>query len=337
MHDCLNFMASGRRAAAIAAATVVLGAWSAPAAYAQGEEPYPSRPIRLVVGYAPGGGTDIMARLIGKYIGTELGQPVVVDNKPGAGQNIAATYVARAPADGYTLFLSSSATAVNVSLYRKLDYDPVKSFAPVAVFGQSPNLLVVPASLGVKTVEEFVALAKKTGEDGINFSSSGVGSSQHLAGEQFRQETGIKASHVPYKGSAPSIVAVLSSEVQYTFINIPSVMAVKANDKLKVLAITSARRSPVMPEVPTMTEIGMPNMTMAAWYGVLAPAGTPEAIVNRLNAAINKAVADPAFRTRMQSEGAETMAESPEFFRRFLAADIARWRQVVKAGNVSAD
>ena len=142
---------------------------------------------------------------------------------------------------------------------------------------------------------------------------------------------------MPYKGSAPSIVAVLSSEVQYTFINIPSVMAVKANDKLKVLAITSARRSPVMPEVPTMTEIGMPNMTMAAWYGVLAPAGTPAAIVNRLNAAINKAVADPAFRTRMQSEGAETMAESPEFFRRFLAADIARWRQVVKAGNVSAD
>lgn len=321
---------------AMAAATLLAG-MVAGGALAQGGGAYPSKPIHLVVGYAPGGGTDIMARLIGQRIGTELGQPVVVENKPGAGQNIAASYVARSPADGYTLFLSSSALAVNISLYSKLDYDPIKSFAPIAVFGQSPNLMVVPSSLNVKTVDEFVAYAKSHEATGVNFSSSGAGSSQHLGGELFRQETGIKASHVPYKGSAPSIVAILSSEVQYTFINIPSVMAVKSNNRLRVLAITSAKRSPLMPAVPTMAEAGMPHMTMAAWYGVLAPAGTPDAVVNRLNAAINKAVADPAFRERMQTEGAETMAESPEYFRKFLADDIARWRQVVTAGNVKAE
>nr|WP_315593460.1 tripartite tricarboxylate transporter substrate binding protein [uncultured Cupriavidus sp.] len=320
-----------------AAVCLAIPAMVTASAHAQGEGPYPSKPIHLVVGYAPGGGTDIMARLIGQHIGTALGQPVVVDNKPGAGQNIAASYVARSPADGYTLFLSSSALAVNISLYSKLDYDPIKSFAPVAVFGQSPNLMVVPSALGVSTVSEFVAYAKKKGADGVNFSSSGAGSSQHLGGELFRQETGIKASHVPYKGSAPSIVAILSNEVQYTFINIPSVMAVKSNDRLRVLAITSAKRSPLMPNVPTMTEAGMPHMTMAAWYGILAPAGTPAPIVARLNAAINKAVADPAFRARMQTDGAETMSESPEYFKRFLADDIARWREVVKAGNVKVE
>ncbi|SDB98285.1 Tripartite-type tricarboxylate transporter, receptor component TctC [Cupriavidus sp. YR651] len=319
-----------------AAAAIVMSGWAATGARAQGEAAYPSKPIHLVVGYAPGGGTDIMARLIGQHIGVALGQPVVVENKPGAGQNIAASYVARSPADGYTLFLSSSALAVNISLYNKLDYDPVKSFAPVAVFAQSPNLMVVPASLGVSTVDEFVAYAKK-GAQGVNFSSSGAGSSQHLGGELFRQETGIQASHVPYKGSAPSIVAILSGEVQYTFINIPSVMAVKSNNRMRVLAITSAKRSPLMPNVPTMAEAGMPHMTMAAWYGVLAPAGTPPQIVNRLNAAINKAVADPAFRERMQTEGAETMADSPDYFKRFLADDIARWRQVVKTGNVKVE
>ncbi|MGO4280691.1 MULTISPECIES: tripartite tricarboxylate transporter substrate-binding protein [Cupriavidus] len=316
------------------AVAVAMAGMAATGAHAQGEGPYPSKPIHLVVGYAPGGGTDIMARLIGQQIGIALGQPVVVENKPGAGQNIAASYVARQPADGYTLFLSSSALAVNISLYNKLDYDPIKSFAPVAVFGQSPNLMVVPASLGVSSVSEFVAYAKKKNDDGVNFSSSGAGSSQHLGGELFRQETGIKASHVPYKGSAPSIVAILSGEVQYTFINIPSVMAVKSNNRMRVLAITSASRSPLMPDVPTMVEAGMPHMTMAAWYGVLAPAGTPAPIINRLNAAINKAVSDPAFRERMRSEGAETMMESPDYFKRFLADDIARWHKVVKAGNV---
>lgn len=323
---------SKRIAAAVA---IALSGLAVTGVQAQEKGSYPSKPIHLVVGYAPGGGTDIMARLIGKQIGDELGQPVIVENKPGAGQNIAATYVARQPADGYTLFLSSNALAVNISLYKNLDYDPVKSFAPVAVFGQSPNLMVVPASIGVKSVAEFIAYAKKADANGVNFSSSGAGSSQHLGGELFRQETGIKASHVPYKGSAPSIVAILSGEVQYTFINIPSVMATKSSDRMRVLAITSAKRSSLMPDVPTMTEAGMPQMTMAAWYGVLAPAGTPAPIVNRINAAINKAVTDPAFRERMRTEGAETMAESPDYFKQFLVKDIARWRDVVKAGNVS--
>jgi tripartite-type tricarboxylate transporter receptor subunit TctC len=307
----------------------LLSAAGAPAA----DEAWPSKPIRMVVGYAPGGGTDILARLMGQRLASELGQTVIIDNKPGAGQNIGASFVARAPADGYTLFLSSSALAINVSLYNNLDYDPIRSFVPVAMFGQSPNLMVVPASLGVKSVAEFVAYAKKN-ENKINFSSSGAGSSQHLGGEMFKQQAGIQASHIAYRGSAPSITAILGGEVQYTFINIPSVTPLMKSDKLRVLAITSDKRSPVLPEVPTMAEAGMPGMVMAAWYGILAPAGTPPAVVERLNAAVNQAVADPGFRAQMEKQGAEPISRTPAYFARFLAEDIARWAPVVKTGDV---
>lgn len=324
--DKRNLLATALAAAALA----TVGAAHA------GDAPYPSKPIRLVVGYAPGGGTDIMARLIGQRLAIELGQPVVIENKPGAGQNIAATQVARAPADGYTLFLSSSALAINGSLYNSLDYDPVKSFAPVAVFGQSPNLMVVPRALGVNSVAEFVAYAKKNPEH-INFSSSGAGSSQHLGGELFRQEASIKATHIAYRGSAPSVQAVLAAEVQYTFVNIPSVMALLSSDKLKVLAITSNKRSALLPDVPTMAEAGMPRMQMAAWYGVLAPVGTPAAVVTRLGAAINHAIRDPAFRAQMEKQGAEPIEETPAYFARFLSEDIARWQPVVKASGIKPE
>lgn len=300
------------------------------------DDGYPSKPIRLLVGYAPGGGTDIMARLIGRSLSEELGQSVVIENRPGAGQNIAATYVARAPADGYTLFLGSPAFAINISLYKSLNYDPVKSFTPVALFGQSPNLLVVPDSLGVNNIAEFVAYTQEKGRR-INFSSSGVGSSQHLGGEMFRQQAGIEARHIPYRGSSLSIQAILSDEVHYTFINIPSVMPLLSSQKLRVLATTSDKRSPLLPNVPTMAEAGMPRMQMASWYGVLAPIGTPAAVVARLNTAINKAVRNADFRKQMDRQGADPTESTPASFARFLDEDISRWRSVIKAGNVSAE
>ena len=300
------------------------------------DDGYPSKPIRLLVGYAPGGGTDIMARLLGRSLSVELGQSVIIENKPGAGQNIAATYVARAPADGYTLFLGSPAFAINVSLYKSLDYDPVKSFAPVAMFGQSPNLLIVPQSLGVNTVAEFLAYSKQNARR-INFSSSGVGSSQHLGGEMFRQESGIEARHIPYRGSAPSIQAILSDEVHYTFTNIPTATPLLSSQKLRVLAITSDKRSPLLPNVPTMAEVGMPRMQMATWYGILAPVGTPAALVLRLNTAINKVVRNADFRVQMDRQGADPSESTPAAFASFLAEDIDRWRSVIKAGNISAE
>lgn len=304
-----------------------------PTAWAQNSAvDYPNKPIKMIVGYAPGGGTDIMARLIGQQISAALGQTVVVENRPGAGQNIANSLVARAAPDGYSLLLSSSAMAVNVSLYPKLDYDPVKSFTPVAVFAQSPNVLVVPAALNVNTVAEFVDYAKKH-PGKVNFSSSGAGSTQHLAAEMFKQTVGIDATHVPYKGSGPSILAVQSGDVHFTFINIPSVTPMLNGGKIKVLAITSDHRSPVLPDVPTMAEAGVQGMEVSAWYGVLAPAGTPRDVVGKLAASINKAVDDKAFRAQLETGGAEPIRASSDYFVKFLADDIARWKKVIQESD----
>jgi tripartite-type tricarboxylate transporter receptor subunit TctC len=308
----------------------------APVAHAQNSATYPNKPVKLIVGYAPGGGTDIMARLIGQQIAGSLGESVVVENRPGAGQNIANSLVARAANDGYTLLLSSSALAVNGSLYPKLDYDPVKSFEPVAMFAQSPNVLAVPASLGVSTVKEFIDYAKKH-PGKVNFSSSGAGSTQHLAAEMFKQTVGIAATHVPYKGSGPSILAVQSGDVHYTFINIPSVTPMLNGGRIKVLAITSDTRSPVLPDVPTMAEAGVAGMDVSAWYGILAPAGTPRPVIDKLNASINQAVAAKDFRAQLEQAGAEPLNGTPADFTRFLAEDIARWKQVIQTSGTRID
>jgi tripartite-type tricarboxylate transporter receptor subunit TctC len=260
----------------------------------------------------------------------------VVENRPGAGQNIAASLVAKAPRDGYTLLMSSSALAVNASLYRNLDHDAIRSFAPVAVFAQAPNLMVVPRALGVETVQQFIDYARAN-PDKVNFSSSGSGSTQHLAGELLQQQTGLKMKHIPYRGSAPSLTAIASNETQVTFINIPSVQPLLAGDKLRALAITSDRRSPLLPNVPTMAEAGVKGMVMAAWYGVLAPAGTPAAVVDKLHAAINKAVRDPAFRRQVEGSGAETIEETPAYFAKFLQDDVARWRPVIQAADIKPE
>ena len=297
---------------------------------------YPSKPIKMVVGYAPGGGSDIMGRLIAQQMGEALGQQIVVENRAGAAQNIAAEYVAKSPHDGYTLFLSSAALGINISLYAKLNYDPVKDFAPIAVFATSPNLLLVHPSFPGRNLKEFIAVAKKN-PGRLNFSSSGSGSSQHLSGEMLKIEIGVDMTHIPYKGSAPSMTALASGEVDFSFNNIPSAQPLLTPGRVRALAITSEKRSPLLPDLPTMTQSGLPGFVTATWYGVLAPAGTPVEIVNALNAVVVKAVQKEDFRARLAQTGADPITESPDYFRRLLAEEITRWSKVVKASKAKPE
>ena len=297
---------------------------------------FPVKPIKMVVGYAPGGGSDIMGRLIAQQITEAMGQQVVVENRAGAAQNVAAEYVAKAPADGYTLFMSSAALGVNVSLYPKLNYDPVKDFAPVAVFSTSPNLLLVHPSFPARNVREFIAVAKKN-PNKLNFSSSGSGSTQHLSGELLNLMIGVKMTHIPYKGSAPSMTALASGEVDFSFNNIPASQPLMTPGRIRALAITSAKRSPLLPELPTMIEGGLPGFVTETWYGVLMPAGTPADVINALNAVIVKAVQKDDFRARLAQMGADPIAESPEYFRKMLLQEIERWGKVVRASKAKPE
>jgi len=321
-----------KRIALLVAASVAV-----PAAYAQAPATkYPVKPIRMIVGYAPGGGSDVMGRLIGQQITEALGQQVVVENRPGAAQNVAAEYVARQPADGYTIFMSSAAHGINVSLYAKINYDPVKDFAPIAVFATSPNLLLVHPSFPAKTVKEFIAVARKH-PGGLNFSSAGVGSSQHLSGEMLKVMIGSPMVHIPYKGSAPSLNGLAGGEVDFAFNNIPSGQPLMAGGRLRALGITSAKRSPLLPELPTMIEGGLPGFVTETWYGLLVPAATPRPIIDILNGVAVKAVQRPEFRERMASMGADPIAETPEYFARYLAAEIDRWAKVIRAAKAKAE
>jgi len=297
---------------------------------------FPAKPIRMVVGYAPGGGSDIMGRLMAQQITEALGQQVIVENRPGAAQNVAAELVAKSPADGYTLFLSSAALGINVSLYSKINYDPIKDFAPVAVFATSPNLLVVHPSFPARSVKEFVAVAKKN-PGKLNFSSSGSGSTQHLSGELLKLKIGVDMTHIPYKGSAPSMTALASGEVDFSFNNIPAAQPLMTPGRIRALGITSAKRSPLLPELPTLIEGGLPGFITQTWYGVLAPAGTPGAVINTLNAVVVKAIQKDDFRARIAQTGADTITETPEYFRKMLKEEIDRWAIVVKASKAKAE
>ncbi len=299
-------------------------------AFAQ-EAKYPVKPVRMVVGYAPGGGSDIMGRLIATQITEAMGQQVIVENRAGMAQNIAAEFVAKAPADGYTLFLSSAALGVNVTLYPKLNYDPVKDFAPVAVFATSANLLLVHPSLPAKSVKEFIAVVKKN-PGKLNYSSSGSGSTQHLSGEMLKLMIKGDFIHIPYKGTGPSLIALASGEVEFSFSNIPAAQPLM--HKMRALGITSEKRSALLPELPTMIEAGLPGFVTQTWYGVLVPRGTPVSVINALNSVIVKAVQKEEFRTRLAQMGADPIAESPDYFRKMLGEEIERWGKVVKASGI---
>jgi tripartite-type tricarboxylate transporter receptor subunit TctC len=316
------------RIAALSAAALV----AAPSVQAQA---YPSKPIRLVVGFTPGGGVDINARLLAPKLTEYLGQNVIVENRPGAGTNIANEFVARSAPDGYTLLVNTAAVAINLSLYKKVNYE-AKDFAPISVFSQSPNILTVHPSLPVKHVRDLIALAKSK-PGAMNFSSAGSGTTQHLTGELFKLRTGTNIVHVPYKGSAPSLTALLGGEVEMTFANIPAISSHVKVKRLRALANAGTKRSDQMPEVPTLRESGVSGVEVVVWYGVLAPAATPREIVNTLSNAIAKAARSPETRQRLIDQGAEPVGSSPDEFSKLLREELTRWAEVVKISGARAD
>src|SRR5258708_4861447 len=296
---------------------------------------YPSRPIRFIVGFATGGGVDINARLLAARMSELLGQQVIVENKPGAGTNIANEYVAKSAPDGYTLLFNSSAFAVNLALYKNPPY-ALRDFAPVAVFSQSVNLLVVSASLPARTVQELVALAKER-PGSLNYSSAGAGTTQHMAAELFKLRTGTNIVHVPYKGSAPALTALIAGEVQLSFSNTVAIHQHVRSGRLRALAVAGPRRTDVLPDVPTMREAGVESVEVQLWFGLLAPAGTPREIVQLLAANVTKAGHAPDLRQKMIDQGADPVGNTPDEFQRQLDREVASWLEVVKVSGAKAD
>jgi tripartite-type tricarboxylate transporter receptor subunit TctC len=296
---------------------------------------YPSRPVRLIVFYAAGGGNDIIARLMGQWLSERLGQSFVVENRPGGGGNLGTEYVVRAAADGYTLLLSSSANVVNTSLYDKLDFDFVRDIAPVASISYEPNIMVVNPSVPAKTVPEFIAYAKAT-PGTINFASAGIGSSQHMSGEMFKMMAGIDMTHVPFRGTAPALTSLLGGQVQVMFASMPAALPYIRADKLRALGVTIAKRSDVLPDVPSVSEF-LPGFDAAVYYGIGAPKNTPPEIVDRLNKEINAGLADPQFKARLVELGSMVLPGSPADFGKFIANETDKWAKVVKFAHIKAE
>jgi tripartite-type tricarboxylate transporter receptor subunit TctC len=296
---------------------------------------YPVRPVRLVVGFTPGGGVDINARLLGVKLAELLGQQVIVDNKPGAGTNIANEHVAKSTPDGYTLLFNSSAFAINLALYRNPPY-ALRDFAGVSVFSESVNLLVVASSLPARSVQDLVALARAR-PGALNYSSAGAGTSQHLAAELFKLRTGTDIVHVPYKGSAPALTALIAGEVQLSFSNTVAINQHVRGGRLRALAVAGARRTELMPDVPTMKEAGVEGVEVPLWFGLLAPAATPREVVSTLAAAVARSAHSPEIRKKLVEQGADPVGNSPEEFDRRLRDDVARWIEVVKVSGARAD
>jgi tripartite-type tricarboxylate transporter receptor subunit TctC len=296
---------------------------------------YPSKPIRLVVGFTPGGGVDINARLLASKLPEYLGQPVIVENRPGAGTNIANEFVAKSAPDGYTLLMATPVVLINMALYPKLPYDTLRDLSGVSVFSASPNIMVVGAAVPAHDLAQLLALARaRPGE--LNYSSAGSGSTQHLSGALFRARTGIDMVHVPYKGSAPALTALISGDVQLSFSNIPAIRAHVVSGRLRPLASTGSKRSELMPDVPTMREAGI-DVDVTVWYGVLAPAATPRAVIDKLAAAVSRAAHAPDIRQRLIEQGAEPVGNTPDEFNRMLRAEIVTWADAVKSSGARAD
>lgn len=323
-------MMRGSFVAAVLSAVLSLGAQGA---YA---ETYPSHPIRLVVPYAAGGGVDIVARSVGQKVSTLLGQPVIVDNKPGASTNIGMDAVAKAQPDGYTLLMASNSLATNGSLFAKLPFDPARDFTPVARIGFAPLVLVVPAKTGPASLQALIAQAKAK-PDALNYGSAGNGSSGHLASELFKDAAGIEALHVPYKGGAPAITDLLGGRLSFMVINPLEVLSHLKAGTLRALAVASEHRSPMLPDVPTMREQGVSNANATVWWGLIAPAKTPAPIVHALNDAVNKALADPAVRQQLSQMGVTMTPGSSQAFADFVRAETSTWTAVIKKAGVTAD
>jgi tripartite-type tricarboxylate transporter receptor subunit TctC len=297
---------------------------------------YPNRPVRLVVPFPPGGGSDTLARILGPKLSEALGQQVVIDNRPGAGANIGAEVAAKTPPDGYTLLMGNVAHAINVSLYSKLNYDLVRDFAPVSLLASTPNIVVVHPSVPVRSVKELIALAKaRPGQ--LDVASSGAGSSAHLAGELFNSLAGTKMNHVPYKGGGPAVIALVGGQVSVGFATTPSVIQHVKSGKLRGLAVTSAKRSPSTPELPTVSEAGLKGYEAGTWYGMLVPAGTPKDVISRLHAESVKLLALADVKQRLDATGFESIGTTPEQFGAYIRSEVEKWGKVVRAAGVRVE
>lgn len=313
---------------------VGLCAATVPPAQAQG---YLNKPITLVVPFTPGGTTDIIGRIVADGLGKRLGQPLVVDNRGGAGGNIGAAAVAQAKPDGYTLLLGYNGTnAINPSLYKKLSWDPLKSFDPISMVARVNNVVIVHPSLPIQTLPDLVAYAKAhPGE--LNYGSAGAGSIFHLAGEMFQQITGVRMAHVPYKGAAPALTDLMGGQVQVMFSTIPAALPFIKAGKLRAIAVTGPQRSPLFPELPTAGEAGYPSMVVDSWFAVFAPKGLPADAQAGLNKALREVVSDPAIAKKMAEQGAQTMDSTPAELTERLTKDIRSWGAIVNSAKVSLD
>lgn len=316
----------------VAGLAAAVSLFAAPAASAA----YPEKPIRLIVGFSAGGTTDVVARVLGKEVGEALGQPVVVENRPGAGSNIAAEAVARAEPDGYTLLMVAVTSAINHTLYKNLSFNLVDDFTPIALAVQVPNVLVVHPDVKANSVAELVDLLNAN-PGKYNFASSGSGTSIHMAGELFKLRAGVDVAHIPYKGSANAVTDLIGGQVEYMFDNMPSAWPHVESGKLRALAVTTAARSETAPDLPTMQESGFPDFDVSSWFGVIGPKGMPEDVVNTLNKAIRDALAKPEVRERLRGLGAVPADTSPQEFGQFIKTEVETWGPVVEASGARVD
>ena len=312
---------------------VLLALWAAGAS----AQTYPSKPVRLVVPFPAGGSLDVVARAIGSKLSEAWGQPVVIDNRPGAGGNIGADLVAKSPPDGYTILEGALSThAVNVSLYSRMPYDPVRDFEPITLVAVTPNVLVLNPSVPANDVKELIAYAKAN-PGKLSFGSGSNGSAGHLAGELFKMEAGVDMVHVPYKGAAPAMQDLLAGRVQLMFDNLANSMQQVRAGKLKALAVTTAHRSTLVPELPTLSEAGLPGFDISTWWGFLAPRGTPKEIVAKWNAEVARILATPEMKAFFAQQGAEPSPTSPETFGAMIQSEIAKYAKIVKASGAKVD
>jgi tripartite-type tricarboxylate transporter receptor subunit TctC len=315
---------------------LALGAVLALAACGAQAQAYPNRPVRLVVPFAPGGFTDVVARILGQKLSQSLGQQFVVENKAGAGSTIGSDFVAKAPPDGYTLLMVSSTHVISPWIYRNLPYDPIKSFTVVGKLVDSPYVLLVHPKVQAKNVQEFIALARAQ-PDSVHYASSGNGSAQHLMGGLFVAMAGAPLKHVPYRGSAGAATDLVAGVVESSFAGVPNALAHVPNGRLKALAVTTAKRAPQLPDVPTLQEAGVAGYDASVWLALLAPAGTPPEIVSRLNAEVAKLMASPDTRKALFDAGVEPTPSSPEEMASYMAQELVRWGKVVKDAGIKLE
>ena len=314
---------------AVALLSALAGAGSAQAA------DYPTKPVKWVVPYPPAGTTDVLARIVAQWLTEKMGQSFVVENKPGAGNNMGVEYVVNAPPDGYTMLLVNPANGINATLYKNLNFNFIRDIAPVVGLVRTPNVMEVTNSLPVKTVAEFIAYCKAN-PGKLNMASSGSGTSVHLSGELFKSMTGCDMLHVPYKGAGPALIDLIGGQVHVLFDNLPSSIGHIKSGKIRALAVTSEQREPSMPQLPTVGET-VPGYEATAWFGIGMPKGTPREIIDKVNAEVNRALADPGMRARLAELGGKPIAGTPEDFGKIIAAETAKWEKVVTSSGAKVE